>query len=164
MKKSAYISYFLIFSILNSFCQDITQNITGSVLDNVSNEPLPNANIILKNSFPPIGTVSNENGQFILKNIPVGSISLRISYLGYKSLDLDNQTLKPGKEMVITARLEEMAFSGEKVVITAKTDKSKTRNTMTSVSSRGFTVEETQEVYYNYQMGRLIIPQFKIEF
>lgn len=144
MKKNTYILYFLILSVLNSFSQDITQNITGRILDNVSNEPLPNANIILKNSSPPVGTVSNENGQFILKDIPVGTISLRISYLGYRSLDLDNLTLKPGKEMVITARLEEMAFSGKEIVITVKTDKSKTRNTMTTVSSRGFTVEETQ--------------------
>ncbi|MEA1897505.1 MAG: carboxypeptidase-like regulatory domain-containing protein, partial [Bacteroidota bacterium] len=135
MKKTAFILYFLILAVYNSFSQDITQNITGSVLDNVSNEPLPNANIILKYSSPPLGTVSNENGQFILKDISVGTISLRISYLGYQSLDLDNLTLKPGKEMVITARLEEMAFSGEEIVITAKTDKSKTRNTMTSVSS-----------------------------
>jgi len=142
--KTVYILYFLIFAGLNSFCQDITQNITGKVLDNVSNEPLPNANIILKNSTPPVGTVSNKIGQFTLKDIPVGTISLKISYIGYRSLDLDNLSLRPGKEMVITVRLEEEAFSGEEVVITIKTDKSKTRNTMTTVSSRGFTVEETQ--------------------
>jgi len=56
--------------------------ITGIVIDNESNEPLPYATIGLKNEGK--GTVSNNNGEFGLK-IASGSFSdtIVVSYLGY---------------------------------------------------------------------------------
>jgi len=39
--------------------RDITQNITGVIRDNITNEPLLGANIILIGSSPIIGTVAD---------------------------------------------------------------------------------------------------------
>src|SRR6185369_14591599 len=59
------------------------QGIQGSVVDVKTIEPLPFANVYLNNTT--IGTVSNASGEFELKNIPVGSYELIISFIGYES-------------------------------------------------------------------------------
>ncbi|MBN2166114.1 MAG: carboxypeptidase-like regulatory domain-containing protein [Marinilabiliaceae bacterium] len=77
-----------IFNIICSFCilipSTITaqqKNISGVVIDATNNDPIPMANIYIKNTT--IGTTSNIKGQFSLINIPLND-SLIISSLGFK--------------------------------------------------------------------------------
>lgn len=124
--------------------QQITQNITGKIKDNTTGENLIGANIILVGSFPTIGTISDNHGKFILENVPVGSVSLMISYIGYKTVEIQNRELRSGKQLEISIFMEEMIIVGDEVVISGAIDKKASINTMTSVSSRTFTVDETR--------------------
>ncbi len=144
MKNLVLFSIILILPVCSSFCQEITGNISGIVLDNVSNEPLPYANVILTNIDPPAGVMSDKDGRFLIKNIPVGTLSIRISFMGYQTHDINNLSLKPGKDLQLKIYLEEKIYKADEVTIKGHIDKTKTRNTMTSVSSRGFTIEETK--------------------
>lgn len=60
-----------------------TGNVEGLVYDSISKTPLTGVNIYIKNSI--IGTSSDINGVFKLRNIQIGSYELVISYLGYKT-------------------------------------------------------------------------------
>ncbi len=62
-------------------------SVKGKVIDNSSKKPIPYANIYLLNSN--IGTISNNDGEFILK-IPQNKTNqpIRISFMGYKNQDL----------------------------------------------------------------------------
>ncbi len=67
------------------FAQD---SISGQIYDSVSKEPIQFANVGILNSG--IGTISNENGEFVIifnENITIDD-TLRISIIGYKKLDI----------------------------------------------------------------------------
>ena len=88
--------------------------ISGSISDE-NNHPLPGANVLLVELGR--GTVSQPDGSFLLEGIPGGSITLRITFLGYepwsgklevdKNLDLGQIVLTPsvimGEEAIVTA-------------------------------------------------------------
>ncbi len=126
-----------------AFSQNHTQVIRGSVIDKASKSPLPGANIIVVGSEPLMGTVSDVNGNYSLPAVPIGRVSIRISFIGYNDVLLSNLELNTGKEFVLDVELEEKVFMGKEVVISAQSDKTEGINKMATVSVRQFTVEET---------------------
>jgi hypothetical protein len=143
--KINFFSILLIFAINYSRAQTIYQTVRGTVLDKISQSPIPGAIVILINSSPTLATTSDENGNFTLNNVPVGKQSITISFLGYKPTNLQNLSVNSGKELVLVINLEEDTKQMDEVVVTAKTDKNKALNDMSTVSTRAFSVEETQK-------------------
>ncbi len=80
---------------------EFTQTIRGTVTDAVTGFPLIGANVILLNSDPLVGTITDVNGDFELPAIPVGRQSLEISYVGYFHKIIPNILLTSGKEVVL---------------------------------------------------------------
>lgn len=118
------------------------QTIRGNVVDIQSRSPLVGASIVLLESNPLIGTISDADGNFRLENVPVGRQSLRISYLGYKEVVLNNLIVNSGKEVIINVEMEEEVLNGTEVIITGK-EKGGTNNELVSVSGRTFSIDET---------------------
>ncbi|MEO6168816.1 MAG: TonB-dependent receptor [Chitinophagales bacterium] len=144
MKKA----FGVLFSLLISFhaqSQVITQTIRGSIVAQHVENPLSDASVILLNTNPLIGTYTDENGNFKLTKVAVGTYTLKISYVGYKDLTLPNIVVNSGKETVLTIQLEENIIEGQEVVITAEGSREKPLNEMSTVSARTFSVEETQK-------------------
>ncbi|HLP13297.1 MAG TPA: TonB-dependent receptor [Flavobacteriales bacterium] len=125
--------------------QDLTQTVRGIVTDKISQSPLPGVVVVLLNSDPKKGMTTDENGVFKLTEVPVGKHTLTFSLIGYKNYSLPNVVVNSGKEVVLNISLEENIQQGEEVVITAKVNKNKPINDMSVVSSRTFSVEETQK-------------------
>ncbi len=147
VKTICYLSstLFLIFcaGVLNA--QSITQNIRGSVADKVSLSPIIGANIIILNSNPMIGTATDINGNFIIKKVAVGRVNIKVTYVGYKEQIIPNVTVNAGKEVVLSIQLEEEIRETNEVVIKSEVQKNKPLNDMATVSTRTFSVEETQK-------------------
>ena len=61
-------------------------NITGTVFNKTTSEPLDFATVVLVNSETgaplPIGTTTDENGVFIIPNAPSGKYIVRVSMIG----------------------------------------------------------------------------------
>ncbi|MCF8253412.1 MAG: carboxypeptidase-like regulatory domain-containing protein [Bacteroidia bacterium] len=134
----------LLASIFNLVtAQNSTQNIRGLVQDKVSQAPLSGAVIRVINSNT--GCSADADGKFLIQNISVGKVGLRITYLGYKELVLPNLTLNAGKELVLTITLEEEINKINEVVVKGAKEKNKPLNSMSTVSTRTFSVEETQK-------------------
>eukprot|EP01035_Chromulina_nebulosa_P068483 gene68483-93847_t len=89
----------LLFSTLTANSQTATQTIRGTVLDKVSQAPLIGALLIVQDITPTIGTTSDENGNFTLKEVPVGKRTIKVTYMGYKEQLLQNLTVNAGKEL-----------------------------------------------------------------
>ena len=83
------------------------QNVKGIVVDKSSQNPLLGANVILLNSNPLNGTVTDLNGNFILINVPVGRQSLKVSFVGYQTIELTELIVSSAKELVLKIELEE---------------------------------------------------------
>ncbi len=128
---------------LNS--QTLFQTVRGSVVDKISQTPIPGAVIQVMNMDPAMVTTTDENGKFTFTKVPVGKQSLSISYLGYKPSALQNLSVNSGKELVLSVNLEEDVKQMNEVEVTAKAQKNKPLNDMSTVSTRAFSVEETQK-------------------
>jgi outer membrane receptor for ferrienterochelin and colicins len=106
----------ILFFVTSTIARD-TGKITGRVLDNKSQEPLPGANILLVGTV--LGTSSNLDGFFTITRIPAGSYELQISMMGYKQKQLklrvqNDQTLNLG-----TIALETTIIETPELLITA---------------------------------------------
>ena len=124
------------------FSQTITQTIGGSVYDKQSGEPLPFATVLVQGSDPVLGTTTGIDGNFELKNVPVGRISLRVSMIGYATSEVNELLVSSGSPLQIHIGLSPSVAELGGVEIKVRKDES--LNPMTTVSSRQFTVEETQ--------------------
>ena len=58
--------------------------ISGIVTDSESGDPLVSASIVLEGTR--LGTVSDDKGRYFILNVPPGSYTLRVSYVGYAAL------------------------------------------------------------------------------
>lgn len=148
MKKTLLSLYIilLLFGIfsLHLHAQSPTQSVTGYVLDNTSNEPLTGANVVVPGSDPLIGTVTDKRGKFRLEKVPVGYVSIQVTFVGYQTVVRSNMELWSGKELVVNVFMEEMVMTGDEVEIVARVDKTGSINRMTTVSARTFTVDDTR--------------------
>lgn len=120
-----------------------TQTVRGKIIDKISQYPLINASIVVLNTDPVIGTVTDFDGYFELKNVPLGRQSFQVAYVGYDDAVRSNILVSSGKELILNFELEEQVVMVEEAVITIK-DKAKTNNENVTVSGRTFSIEETQ--------------------
>ncbi|MGK7395520.1 MAG: TonB-dependent receptor [Candidatus Cyclobacteriaceae bacterium M3_2C_046] len=141
MKRTLFIILIVIYyhSII---AQTITQSINGVVTDKLTKEPLPFANIMVMGSDPLIGVTSDINGKFILENVPVGRQSIQVSMVGYQTYIFNELLVTSSRGINIEVELEPSFEELAEVVI--KVRKDEPINTMTTLSSRQFTVEETE--------------------
>lgn len=120
----------------------LTQIVRGQVIDVETQIPLIGATISLIGGNT--GSTTDTAGNFVLKRIPTGRISLVISYLGYETQTLSELQLTSGKELVLTIEMKESLQSLNEVVITPHQRKDLSQNDMGLVSARTFSVEEAR--------------------
>ena len=148
MHPKKLVSILIIFiSSINFSAQSnaLVQTVRGTVIDQVSTTPIVGATVIVKDSNPIIGCITDENGAFRLLKVPVGKITILATFTGYKATVLADLNLISGKELVLHINLEEDISVMAAVEIVAETDKKEAINSMSSVSTRTFSVEETQK-------------------
>ncbi len=58
-------------------------NVRGFIFNAETNEPVPFANVLLENSR--YGAVATDNGYFIISNVPNGTYTLQVSFLGFQT-------------------------------------------------------------------------------
>ena len=143
MKTFLNIALFLVLPLV-AHSQDITQTLRGTIYDQSTHEPLIGATIVVQNSQPVIGTTTDEAGNFSITNLPLGRVSLEISYIGYESRVIPEVLITSAKEVVLSIALKEAATELEGVEVVAGIRKEKALNAMATVSARTFSVEETQ--------------------
>lgn len=119
------------------------QTVRGTVIDKQIQSSLPGAIITIVDLQPIKGAASDVEGRFRIQDVPVGRHTLKITMMGYDELIL-NIDVNSGKETVLKIEMVEKITSTNEVVIQATVDKEKPQNEMSTVSSRTFSVEETQ--------------------
>lgn len=120
-----------------------TQAIRGRVLDADTRITIPGAMIRVMQSDSVItGAITDPEGLFRIEMVPVGRYTIDVSYTGYKPTAIADVIVTSAKEIVLEIELAEAAEKIKEVVIT-KGQKGEARNEMALVSSRSFTINET---------------------
>jgi Carboxypeptidase regulatory-like domain len=132
-----------VFSTLYTFSQNPTQNVRGKVVDLETQHPLTGVKVevFVGDSSTRYRALSDENGEFNIKNVPIGKHNLTATILGF---DPRNMTIEvnSGKETIIDIGMQETFLEKEEVTVTAR-KKGEVINEMATISSQQFSVEET---------------------
>ncbi|MFC2086193.1 carboxypeptidase-like regulatory domain-containing protein [Bacteroidota bacterium] len=121
-----------------------TSTIRGRVVDKDTDMPLIGATVVLLESSPQVGTITDIDGEFKLDAIEIGRHVLQISFIGYNPVTLNNLMLNSGKEKVLNISMVEKVYKTEEVTVKAYSRKDQAINKMATVSARSFSVEETE--------------------
>ena len=95
-------------------------SITGKLIDvEYNNEPLPFANVFIKGTEK--GVTSDIDGSYSIDNIAPGNYTLVYSYVGYKTIEIPDVKVIPGKVTNIDVPMEPSAAALDEVVIKTTT-------------------------------------------
>jgi hypothetical protein len=124
--------------------------IRGTVTDKSTQAPLPGATIILLNSNPLSGTTTDEEGNFKLKNVPIGRRQLKVTFVGYAPYISEVYNLSSGKETIVLIAMEETIITNAEVEVKGDYRKYEAINKMAMAGVRSFSVDETSRFAGSY--------------
>ena len=132
-----------------SFCfsqddEDAFQALKGKVIDKDSKTPLWGANVIIVDSAHFQGAVTDSSGYFIIDSVPVGRVNIKVTYIGYEDLYIQDVSIVSEKDISLNFQMTELSHMMNEVKVVAKMDKNKALNSMASVSARSFSIEEAE--------------------
>ncbi len=128
----------------SSVSAQLTQTVRGVVVDAESQYPLIGVNVIVLDSDPLVGSVTDEKGKYRLKGVKIGRRSIKFTSIGYKDVVLDDIIVTSGKEVIIKVKMDETVTAMDEVVIVAKKS-GEPINEMAVISAREFSVYETEK-------------------
>lgn len=103
-----------VFSSGNAFAQEGT--IAGAVVDSTTSEAIPGVNVAV--SELGTGAATDASGQFRISNVPVGSYTLRFSFVGYQTKNVPVE-VDAGETTNVNVQLVPSAVELQDVVVTA---------------------------------------------
>ncbi len=92
-------------------------NLRGIISDSLSNKPLVGANVFLQGTA--LGSATDLEGQYVIPNIPEGNYTLKISYIGYKTKQVDIIIVK-NRSTLLDVVLVPDVVEGEEVLVTGQ--------------------------------------------
>ncbi len=132
-----------VLSMSFSAAQQITQTVRGTIVDQDSQMPLIGASIMIAGSNPPIGAVTGVDGDFRITGVPIGRVTLKVTFTGYEERIIPNILITSAKEEILTVSLAESIQTLEAIEVSGDQPKGEALNEMALVSSHTFSVEET---------------------
>ncbi len=111
------VSGLLYLSLVTSVSAQGTGQVVGTVSDADNGERLPSANIQIDSTA--MGAISDLEGRYRLRNIPVGDQTILFSYIGYRSERVP-VTVTRDTSIKLDVKLQMVALEGDEIVITAQ--------------------------------------------
>lgn len=116
MRKALLLGFFLAFFVLlPSYTWAQTGTLTGKVLDAESGETIPGANVMLLDIDK--GAATDPQGAFTIENVPTGTHTLRVSFIGYQTYE-EEVSIESGDVTTVNVELETGAVGLDEVVVT----------------------------------------------
>ncbi len=120
--------------------------IEGTVVSEVSGESMPGVNVMLVGTV--LGTVTDLNGHFLLNHIPAGSYQMRVSMMGYKTIEKKAIQVQADKTTSLSFKLVETVIETPELIVTANKTQQNIQDSPNSVgvmTSRD--LQQRSEVY-----------------
>ncbi|MEL6534422.1 MAG: TonB-dependent receptor [Bacteroidota bacterium] len=117
-----------------------TQTLRGRVIDGSNQQPLIGATVKLLDTNPLKGGTTDENGRYVITDIPAGRYDVEFSYVGYSTRIENGVVISTGRETQLSVTLKENRFELEEVVVSS--NQRAVLNEAALLSARTFRVEE----------------------
>lgn len=117
------------------------QTIRGVVVDRASGSPLSSVSVALL-TLPHIETTTDNDGKFVINNVPIGRHDLLASCMGYETIVIREIMLTSAKEADVEIQLPETIHVLDEVVIRPRVNKEEPLNKMALAGARMLSVEE----------------------
>ncbi|MCD7972174.1 MAG: TonB-dependent receptor [Candidatus Azobacteroides sp.] len=121
--------------------EQITQTVRGIVTDADTGAPLSFITVAIP-GIPEAGNITDESGNFVIRNVPVGRHSFQASSIGYHSNLIAEVLVTSSKEVFLEIPLKENANDLSEVVVSAYSKDDIPINKMTLVGGRMLSVEQ----------------------
>lgn len=131
--KTLFLSILLFVNLLPAFTQVNNVTVSGLITDKSSSEALPYVNITVTTVDGGFvtGTITDDNGVFVLENLSTGDYNVKVSYIGYADENLPlhvgrlNSYLDMGKISIAESStdIEGVTVTATRVEVASKMDK-----------------------------------------
>ena len=126
--KTFFIPLFIILLLNQASAQDRpSQTLRGSTIDKSIKTLLSGTTIELIGGINK-NTIANKDGNFKFDFIPVGRYSIRISFVGYKTITIPNIAIESGKETYLSIEMEEDINDNKEVIVQNAQNKTRPNN------------------------------------
>ncbi len=119
MKKS---NLFLLSFLLTGYSYGQGGSIKGRIFNPINNDPVPFANIILLGTES--GTVSDDEGNYIIQNIDPGLYNVKASFVGFRSKTIFEVQVTLARKVQLDIDLQEEAAELGEVVVNSEFSRS----------------------------------------
>lgn len=160
MHKIVTVLYILFFTIVFqglTLAQD-SGTIEGTIIEAGSGEPLYGANVLILGTSK--GAAADANGRFVIRNVAVGSQTLRVSYLGYETFE-ETVEVVAGEVTIIELEMQWAGVEGEEITVSAQAqgqvgaiNEQRRSNTISNIVSAA-RIKELPDVNAAESVGRL---------
>ena len=154
MKKLLFVSFIFVSGLFGHEVYAQTGTITGTVTEAATGEPVPGANVFLKETKR--GAATDADGNYTISNIPVGTYTLRVTFVGYKA-SIEQVQVQSGENRV-NVQLQAGEIGLDELVVTGYGTETKRELTgsITSVGSDEFEdvpVQNTESILQGRAAG-----------
>ncbi|MBN2279232.1 MAG: TonB-dependent receptor [Candidatus Marinimicrobia bacterium] len=119
MRRTGLI-FFVILILSNLLLAGTTGKLTGSVIDETTGEPLIGCSVLIQESF--LGAATDNNGRFVILNIPPGKYSVAAQMIGYQKKVMKEVSISVDQTTTINFELGTETLKGEEVTVIATRD------------------------------------------
>jgi len=160
--RQLFIGIFLITNILTA--ADTKWQITGTIVEHQTEELIPYATIALyhkSDNTLVTGTMSNDDGVFIIEKISEGDYYLKFSFMGYKDYSIDFITLNESEQLINIGKiylepnmeaLTEISLTAKNAAIKSSVDK-QVLNVSSNLLATGGTAVDALRLSPSIQIG-----------
>lgn len=129
------------------FAQQQTQVMRGTVRDAESKSPIPGVRVVVGDSTSRLGAITDKNGNYVIKAVPIGRRTIRFRSIGYNEVVLSEVLITAGKEARLDVEMVErvIQLQGAEVVFDRTLDDISTVNEYAQVSARSFNLDDTKK-------------------
>jgi len=92
--------------------------IAGKVTDEQTGDPLPGAQVLIVGTK--MGAASNEQGQYFILNVPPGTYTIRVAFIGYATKEIEGVVSQLDVTTTLDVQLKSTVIEGETVTIVAE--------------------------------------------
>jgi len=142
----------IVAALMISLSHDALAQGAGRILGQVqggTGEPLPGASVMVVGTE--LGTVTDQEGRFLLMNVPAGEHQIRVERLGFRSYT-ETVNISAGQTATLSVQLREAPLQLDEVVVTGQVATSARREIGSSIATVSSTQLETAPISNVSQM------------